>query len=300
MPTNQDLEIYNQLRKDGDADPERELGTGGNGKGSTDSTRTSNRLKVLQRPSQDSVDENNGRLTSIEGFVYTIEQRQREQVQILTSIDSKMDNSILEDYQKQGVDIAKEIREQSIQAVKHLANIDTNTARLENIETHMKAVKNGIENMNRYGLIFKIMTGKIIIDTIDIQASYGLYVADYMGLVEFPPLKEVEVVDWPDEDGIEADLSSPILDTREFQMRFGGSLKANFGTLIALLSGGAYHTFVFEDLGITRVLRLVDNISYKGKKVMNNATLTFADDFPLDNYEYMAPNQSLVTGNEFG
>ena len=147
------LEIYNQLLKDGDATL-KELGYTGGMKGSTDSTRTAT-AKGIATASQDSVDENNGRLTSIEGFVYTIEQRQREQVQILTSIDSKMDNSILEDYQKQGVDIAKEIREQSIQAVKHLANIDTNTARLENIETHMKAVKNGIENMNRYGLILK-------------------------------------------------------------------------------------------------------------------------------------------------
>jgi hypothetical protein len=142
------------------------------------------------------------------------------------------------------------------------------------------------------------MTGRVIIDTVDIKAAYGLIVTDFASLVAFPPLKEVDFNDWPDQDGIEVDLSAPFLDSKTITMRFGGSLTADIDGLIVMLSDGAYHDFTFEDLGITRKLRMADNTTYEGKKVLKYATLSLVDDFPLEGYEYSPPTLSGVTGVE--
>ena len=67
------------------------------------------------------------------------------------------------------------------------------------------------------------MSGKLYIDGYDVYKQYGVYVTDggWNTLVAMPPLKDVEKNDWQDEDGIEADLSNPVLNTREVSITFG-------------------------------------------------------------------------------
>lgn len=139
------------------------------------------------------------------------------------------------------------------------------------------------------------MTGRLFIDGIDVYTAYGCYVAHggYGGLVSTPALKPFETNDWPDEDGIEPDLSEPVLDSREFPMPFfGGDLEG----LATLLRDGTYHTFSFTEIGLQKSLRMTSNESYKDVHGLRSFSLRFADDFPLDGYEYSAPNKSGITG----
>lgn len=72
--------------------------------------------------SQDSADELNGRFTAIQGHTYKI----TESIKIL--------------------------QQNSAQALVHLSNIDTNTGRLESMQSDMKSVKSGIETITLKGV----------------------------------------------------------------------------------------------------------------------------------------------------
>lgn len=95
--------------------------------------------KGIATASQESVDENNGRLTVIQGHTYSINERLQgiaESMRLLMNVAS--------------------------QALKHLAGIEKNTGRLENIESDISDVKNvvsgvkdGIDTINLKGIKLK-------------------------------------------------------------------------------------------------------------------------------------------------
>ena len=134
------------------------------------------------------------------------------------------------------------------------------------------------------------MKGKTFIDGTDIYAAYGALVTEggYNGLVQFPSLKTVEYNDWYEEDGIEADLSNPVLDTKNVSVSFA-FVGMRMDPFIKALSDAGYHTFEFREIGRTFRLRLVSAGNPTVCGGLRLVTLTFADDFPLDGYEYIAP-----------
>jgi hypothetical protein len=140
------------------------------------------------------------------------------------------------------------------------------------------------------------MTGKLYIDGNDAYATYGIFVTDrgYDELVAYPPLKNIDFNDWHEEDGIEADLSSPKLDTKEFSIKFAYRGSENMiNQFYRLLSDKAYHMFDFAEIERTYKLRLV---SESGLKIIQNLrvfNLNFADDFPLRDYDYEDPISSI-------
>lgn len=135
------------------------------------------------------------------------------------------------------------------------------------------------------------MIGKLYIDGIDAFDCYGVFVVEngYSALLSWPALKKVESIDWPEEDGIDADLSAPVLDTREFTVSFGTVDTERAAAMIELLSDKAYHSFDFREIGKVFRLRLVSqpkkNVFYRLEKF----DLQLADDFPLTDYTYSAP-----------
>lgn len=140
------------------------------------------------------------------------------------------------------------------------------------------------------------MTDRIYIDGQDGFATFGVFVVEggYDDLVAFPPLKPVESNDWHEEDGIEADLSAPVLDTREFAMKFGFTGDTHlFNEFIELLSDGAYHEFYFKEIGRTYRLRMVSAPALQTVQTLGLATIQFADDFPLDGYVYAEPESTI-------
>ena len=144
-----------------------------------------------------------------------------------------------------------------------------------------------------------MMTGDLYIDEKDAYSVYGIYILEggYNELVAMPPLKSIETNDWQEEDGIEADLSAPVLNSREVTIRFAVR-EAYRGYLIFIetLSDGAYHVFDCPYIGRTYRLRLVSVGSFTSIGDFGVVNLKFADDFPLEGYTYSPPVSRLATG----
>ncbi len=140
-----------------------------------------------------------------------------------------------------------------------------------------------------------MMTGRLFIDDVDVYTAYGAYVdgdGGWNDLLALPPLKSVDSNDWQEEDGVEMDLSAPVLDTRSISLKLilrGDNREDNFYDLIDALSDGALHTFRAERIGRSFRLRLVSHSSFELAERFDTLTLKLADDYPLDGYTYAAP-----------
>lgn len=140
------------------------------------------------------------------------------------------------------------------------------------------------------------MSRRLYLDGVDVYDTYGVYVMDsgsdggLCSLITYPQLKPFEQQDWPEEDGIEVDLSAPALDTRELSLSFAFSGMYNgYEEFVAMLSDGAYHVFDFADIGRKYTLRLISQSNCDYAINFGCETLRFADDFPLSGYLYKAP-----------
>ena len=118
----------------------------------SDSTRETSQ-KGIATASQDSVDENNGRLAVMQGHTYSINENVNR---MANGIDSLLN------YASSGLSLttdiertAKAIESQSRDALNHLANIDNYTSNLVEMREYMYAVKNGIDTLNTKGLTLK-------------------------------------------------------------------------------------------------------------------------------------------------
>lgn len=144
------------------------------------------------------------------------------------------------------------------------------------------------------------MKGKFYIDGKDAFTTYGLFVADggYNGLISFPAFKEFEINDWEEEDGIEADLMSPVLKSHEFSIDFYCKNYLAAIDFIAFISDLSYHEYDFLEMGCTRRLRLVSSPKKKIYKEIESFSLTFADDFPMEGYTYLPPVYDGLVPNQ--
>lgn len=118
----------------------------------SDSTREASQ-KGIATASQDSVDENNGRLAVMQGHTYSINENVNR---MANGIDSLLN------YVSSGISLttdiertAKAIESQSRDALNHLANIDSYTSNLVEMREYMYAVKNGIDTLNTKGITLK-------------------------------------------------------------------------------------------------------------------------------------------------
>jgi hypothetical protein len=146
------------------------------------------------------------------------------------------------------------------------------------------------------------MTGILYIDGKDAYAHYGISIVQdsYANIFAFPPLKGIDSNDWPEEDGVEADLSEPRLDTREFPIKFAAQNRIGVGDFFDIVSDEAYHTFYLAEAERTCKLRLVSQQNINTVRGMETFTLQFANDFPLDeNYEYVAPQSPSPISGEY-
>ena len=140
------------------------------------------------------------------------------------------------------------------------------------------------------------MDSLVYIDGIDVLATYGLRLGDgsLASLIQWAELKEVYANDWHEEDGVEPDLSNPVLDTRKCTLTFvGNATTTQIDEFVALLSDGAYHV-VANSVVFSYTLRLVANDSLKWVDGLCTLKMTFADDFPLAGYSYSRPSSSIA------
>ena len=61
------------------------------------------------------------------------------------------------------------------------------------------------------------MENALYIDDLHVRSRFGCWITrgGYAGLLAFPAMREPEYNDWPEEDGIEVDLSEPKLEDKE-------------------------------------------------------------------------------------
>ena len=133
---------------------------------------------------------------------------------------------------------------------------------------------------------------KLYIDGNDAYEEYGVFLLDesYKNLVQYPQMKDVDYVDWPEENGIEPDLLNPVLAPKEgIVLSFACVRHPEQDNLFADLFNGAYHTFNFREIGVTAVLRLVEvaNLEITEPLATFTLSLTFDYDFveDFDHYE---------------
>lgn len=126
------------------------------------------------------------------------------------------------------------------------------------------------------------MVGKLFIDGVDAFSEYGVFVEQYgyKGVVQFPQFKTIEIIEWEEYDGEEADLTSPVLDAKSVTIPFCITNVRFAEDLFAALCDKAYHTFVFSDLKREYRLRMTSVGSFSSLLKLGKLQLTFSDDFP--------------------
>lgn len=118
----------------------------------SDSTREASQ-KGIATASQDSVDENNGRLAVIQSHTYTLNENVSR---MANGIESLLSYSFANLSSTTNIDkTAKAIESQSRDALNHLANIDNYTSNLVEIKEYMYAMKSGIDTLNTKGIALK-------------------------------------------------------------------------------------------------------------------------------------------------
>ena len=134
------------------------------------------------------------------------------------------------------------------------------------------------------------MREPLIIDNVDVLATYRVRVTQrgYNTLVQYPTFKAVNVIDWPEEDGVEPDLINPVLAAKDGVTISFTCLDApaHFDSFIAFLTATSYREYFFKEIGVTARLRLVSYTPVKKGIRLQNFNLTFAfDDSFLEGYE---------------
>lgn len=134
--------------------------------------------------------------------------------------------------------------------------------------------------------------GCCYMDGIDLYTRFGVWITKggYNELLSFPEMGDVDFNDWPEEDGIDADLDNPTLKEKECTISFMASNpRIDAAEFIYAVSQPGYHTFTVTTLGRQWRLRLLsqpENKIYSWKSVFS---LKFSDDFPYRPAEYAIP-----------
>lgn len=132
------------------------------------------------------------------------------------------------------------------------------------------------------------MTGELYIDNIDVYTQFGVWITEggYDGLLSFPALQDPDKNIWPEEDGIEVDLSTPTLSGKEVSITFVASNPGiDVSEFITSVSQPGYRVVRIPSLNKEWKLRLLsqpNNVIYgdSGNQTVS-FSLNFADDFPL-------------------
>lgn len=147
-----------------------------------------------------------------------------------------------------------------------------------------------------------MMTGRLYIDGHDAYLQWGVYVVlgGWNEAIAYAPLKAVEYNDWQEEDGIEADLSDPKLNTKEISLNFAyAGLYSRFIEFVNLLADGAYHEFNCTHIRRQFTLRMTQMPNLDHAHTLGFVTIKFSNDFPLKGYSYKAPNSNVTRTEDY-
>lgn len=146
------------------------------------------------------------------------------------------------------------------------------------------------------------MSNFLLIDGVDVTTQFNVLLAEgcYEGLVGWPEMKSVEGNDWQEADGYEPDLSNPLLESRDVNLKFilKGSV-ADIDAFYAFLGSKPTRYYNFSELGRAMTLRLVSMPSITYARTFHIIQVQFAADKPLEGYSYAAPISSMNENSEY-
>lgn len=121
------------------------------------------------------------------------------------------------------------------------------------------------------------------IDGISCLQRFGVWVTrgGYDDLLRFPSMAEPDKNDWPDEDGIEVDLSDPHLEKKEVAISFLSSGGVYVGEFLEFLSAPGLHTLRIPSLEREWQLRMDSEKSCRVYPTATAFTLNFVEDRPV-------------------
>lgn len=130
------------------------------------------------------------------------------------------------------------------------------------------------------------MRGLWYIDGIDIFVKYNIGIVrdGFNDLFVFPAFKDLYYNDWPENDGIDIDLSDPKLNNKTVDLKFASVTRDNemIDSFIVFLTQPGYRTLTMTTLGRSWQLRLNKESSRNVENNSQDFTLQFYDDFPRD------------------
>lgn len=131
------------------------------------------------------------------------------------------------------------------------------------------------------------MDGTCYIDGVNIFTRFGTKITrgGYNELITFHALAKPESTDWPEDDGIDADLSDPILESKDVTISFYAT---DPDGLIHFISQPGYHVFNFPALQREWSLRIdshSQNIVWENSSLFS---LKFIDDLPQRITDYVS------------
>lgn len=146
-----------------------------------------------------------------------------------------------------------------------------------------------------------MINGNFFINYKNAYDYFGVLVADgsYKGFFSPPNTKEVKFNDWPEENGIEADLSALKFDSRLFQVDFICVDASKVDGFFAELIATGYQLFDLTEFGVSFNLRYVEHKKSKRLKNGESFSITFSEDKPLDGYSYSAPTPVVLPAQSY-
>lgn len=126
------------------------------------------------------------------------------------------------------------------------------------------------------------MINNLYIDGENARSRFGVWITrgGYNGLLAFPALKEPEENDWPEEDGVEVDLSDPKLEAKEITISFLADTNTAATDLVAYLGQSGVHTLRIPSLKREWQLRLSDHPQNMVYPLATAFSLKFVEDVP--------------------
>ena len=127
-----------------------------------------------------------------------------------------------------------------------------------------------------------MITGKVLIDNVDIKSTYGAYIVDggYDDVPAFSEMKEPEKNDWFEGNDIEVDLSSPCVESHKMSFKF--MMKGTMNMLqsfVDFIMSKRIHTIEMVDIERTRTLRVLE-VAASNISSICNIKVGMCDDDP--------------------
>lgn len=145
------------------------------------------------------------------------------------------------------------------------------------------------------------MINNLYIDSLPARSRFGVWITrgGYADLLRFPSLREPETNDWPEEDGVEVDLSEPRLEEKEVSISFLATTNTGATDFAAYLADAGYHDFRIPSLGRSWRLRLESQPRNAVYPTATDFSLRFVEDVPLRPAENSVGRRNKSVGHNF-